>query len=96
MIKLGVRQRINAQIWVFGLMSEIFLGAIQVDDAMGALRAKLEALGVLDNTIILFIMDHGVLGQTSEPSLFETGARISMFARYEGTFFVKRLDEMGW
>lgn len=59
------------------------VGAIQVDDAMGAIRTKLEALGVLENTIILFIMDHGVLAQTSEPSLFDTGARISMFARYE-------------
>jgi len=50
-----------------------------IDDSMGALYAKLETLRILDDTLIVFIHDHGAIGKGS---LYETGARIAMFARY--------------
>lgn len=60
-------------------MDDRSIAAVQVDDTVGALYAKLDELGILDDTIIVFIMDHGVLGKST---LYETGARIAMFARY--------------
>ena len=50
-----------------------------IDDSMGALYAKLESLSILDDTLIVFIHDHGAIGKGT---LYETGARIAMFARY--------------
>ena len=66
---------------------EAAYAAVWIDDAMGALYAKLKALNVLDDTMILFVMDHGASGKLT---LYETGRRIAMFARYpnhENGFF---------
>ena len=54
-------------------------GAVWVDDAIGSLFATLEALDILDNTLILFQLDHGM---DAKGSLFEGGSRIVQFIHY--------------
>ena len=39
------------------------IGATQIDDALGSLFSKLTELDILDDTLILFVMDHGVAGK---------------------------------
>lgn len=46
-----------------GPVAAINAGIMQVDDQVGALRAKLEAMGELDNTIFLYTADHGIHGK---------------------------------
>ena len=54
-------------------------GAVWVDDAIGSLVATLEAMEILDNTLILFQLDHGM---DAKGSLFEGGSRIAQFIHY--------------
>jgi len=58
---------------------EQVLGAIWTDDALGALLSALEAKGMLDNTFVAVMMDHGIVSKTA---LFENGVRVSLMARY--------------
>ena len=60
-------------------LSNAILGAIWVDDAVGALMQYLEARDILDSTIFVFQLDHG---QEGKSSLYEPGARIAQFVHY--------------
>jgi hypothetical protein len=62
-----------------GDTSNAVLGAIWVDDAVGALLLHLETLQLLDDTLIVFQMDHGKEGKGS---LYEPGVRIAQFVHY--------------
>jgi arylsulfatase A-like enzyme len=55
------------------------VGAVWVDDAVGSLIQTLESLEILDNTFILFQLDHG---EAAKGSLYEGGSRIVQFVRY--------------
>ena len=58
-----------------------------IDDSLGAVYTNLSESGSLDDTLLLFVHDHGQAGKST---LFETGGRIAMFARYPnhaGHFF---------
>ena len=52
------------------------MGTVWIDDALGALIDGIDALGVLNNTIIIFTQDHG---QLSKNSLYEGGLRVCLF-----------------
>jgi len=54
-------------------------GAIWVDDSVGAIYQALEDKGILNNTIILFQLDHG---QESKSAIYENGVRIAQFVHY--------------
>ena len=54
------------------------IGTAWTDDSLGAIIAKLEALNVYDNTIIIVMMDHG---QVAKDTLYEGGVRVALFAR---------------
>ena len=62
-----------------GDTSNSILGAIWVDDAVGALVQHLETIGELDNTFFLFQMDHG---QEGKQSIYETGSRLAQFIHF--------------
>ena len=62
-------------------------GAVWVDDAIGSLFKTLEALEILDNTLILFQLDHGLV---SKGSVFEGGSRIVQFIHYPDQIQVER------
>jgi arylsulfatase A-like enzyme len=62
-----------------GVYSNAVLGAIWVDDAVGALVKHLKAIGQLDNTFFLFQQDHG---QEGKGSIYEPGSRIAQFIHY--------------
>jgi len=53
----------KAGIVTSGPIAGINAGAIQIDDQIGALRAKLEALGEWENTLFLYSADHGIHGK---------------------------------
>lgn len=60
------------------------LGAIWVDDAIGALLQTLEDNNLLDDTIFVFQQDHGM---ETKGALYENGVRIAQFVHYP-----KRID----
>jgi len=62
-----------------GFNDDKMAGAVWVDDAVGSLIQTLESLDILDNTFLLFQMDHGL---ENKASLFEGGSRIVQFIHY--------------
>ena len=63
----------------FGDDADVAAGSMWVDDALGAIYQKLVALDILDDTIIIVTMDHGMV---AKQSLFATGTRTMLAARY--------------
>jgi arylsulfatase A-like enzyme len=59
------------------------LGAVWLDDAVGALLTALEDKGILDDTIFLFQLDHGMVAKSE---LLEGGTRIPQFIHYPKEF----------
>jgi arylsulfatase A-like enzyme len=61
---------------------------LSVDDSVGRLRAWLEETGQLDNTIIVFVGDNGLLegehGMVDKRTMHEPSIRIPMAVRYPG------------
>jgi len=55
------------------------LGAIWIDDSVGAILRSLEDIGALEDTIFLFQADHGV---DPKGALYEGGIRIPQFIHY--------------
>ena len=55
------------------------VGAIWVDDSIGSLIQTLQDQNILNNTFILFQLDHG---ESGKGSLFETGSKIVQFIHY--------------
>jgi len=55
------------------------LGAIWIDDSVGAILLALEEKGILDDTIFVFQADHGV---DPKSALYEGGIRIPQFIHY--------------
>ena len=62
-----------------GSTSNADLGAIWVDDAIGAVYKALERTGQLENTFILFQLDHGL---AEKDTIWEGGIRIPQFIHY--------------
>jgi arylsulfatase A-like enzyme len=70
---------------------------LSVDDAVGRLRAWLEQTGQLENTIIVFVGDNGLLqgehGMVDKRTMHEPSIRIPMAVRYPGlTKMAKVID----
>uniref|UniRef100_A0A7S4SA90 Plant heme peroxidase family profile domain-containing protein n=4 Tax=Ditylum brightwellii TaxID=49249 RepID=A0A7S4SA90_9STRA len=59
------------------------LGSIWVDDAVGAIYKALERTSQLDDTVILFQLDHGKAGKDE---IWEGGIRIPQFIHYPNGF----------
>lgn len=59
------------------------LGAIWVDDVVGALFRALEDIGQLENTFFLFQLDHGNEGKGT---LWEPGVRLAQFVHFPDAF----------
>ncbi len=60
----------------------ITAGALWVDDLVAAIRHKLEAMEVLDDTIFIFCTDHGV--EPGKGTCYEKGVRIPLVMRWPG------------
>jgi hypothetical protein len=61
----------------------LMAGTIATDDALGSLMEKMDSLNVLNTTLIIVLMDHGMI---AKDSLYEGGTRIAMMARLPGVF----------
>lgn len=57
------------------------LGAVWVDDSLGALINLLKEKNIYDETLIIVTMDHG---QIAKDSLYEGGTRVALMARFPG------------
>jgi arylsulfatase A-like enzyme len=55
------------------------VGMLQNDDLLGAILDKLDALGVADNTLVVYLSDHGV--EPGKGTCYEQGVRIPMIMR---------------
>ncbi len=68
---------------------------LSVDDSVGRLRAWLEESGQLDNTIVVFVGDNGLLegehGMVDKRTMHEPSVRIPMAVRYPGLSKVPRV-----
>lgn len=51
------------------------VGALWMDDAVGAILRRLDALGLRENTLVVFKADHG---KYSKASLYEAGSRVPL------------------
>jgi len=68
------------------------LGAIWIDDGVGAILQALEDNGQLNNTIIIFQQDHGI---ETKKALYENGIRIAQFVHYPDVFGVAGMTFSG-
>jgi len=73
-------------------------GPMWVDDSIGALIRKLEAHNILDDTVFVFMFDHG---QAAKNVLVEAGVRIAQFVRYphrfnKGSSFSGPVSNVDW
>eukprot|EP00035_Acanthoeca_spectabilis_P001864 m.83313 g.83313 ORF g.83313 m.83313 type:complete len:514 (-) comp11187_c0_seq1:193-1734(-) len=59
------------------------LGTYVTDLALGALLTEVEDQGATANTMVICLMDHGMLDKSD---ITEGGTRIAMFAKYPGAF----------
>ena len=57
------------------------IGAIWLDDAVGAVLTRLKALGVADNTIVIYASDNGRRGKFT---CYDAGARLPCIVRWPG------------
>lgn len=62
-----------------------------LDDALGVLMQQLEAQGLADNTIVLFMSDHGT---RAKGSVYRQGTRTPFFAWKRGGFGAARSDAL--
>jgi len=73
----------------FAAMTRGYWGTIQsVDDSVGQLYAALQASGQLDNTVIVFAGDNGLLngehGMVDKRTMHEPSIRVPLVVRYPG------------
>ena len=73
----------------FEAMTRAYWGTIlSVDDSVGKLRATLENLGCLDDTIVLYCTDNGLLngehGMVDKRTMHEPSIRVPLVVRYPG------------
>jgi arylsulfatase A-like enzyme len=73
----------------FANMVRGYMGTIlSVDDSVGRLLAVLEEMGILDDTLILFVGDNGLLegehGMVDKRTMHEPSIRVPMVVRYPG------------
>lgn len=57
--------------------------ALWLDDGVGAILDKLEALGIAKNTLFIFVPDHGSF-RHGKATLYEYGMRVPMLLRWPG------------
>lgn len=73
----------------FAAMVRAYWATIKsVDDSMGRLLAELENLGILDDTIVIFVSDNGLLngehGMVDKRTMHEPSIRVPLLVRYPG------------
>jgi arylsulfatase A-like enzyme len=62
-----------------GYVASNLAGCIMLDDQMGAIVKKLDELGLRDNTVIVFVGDHGITGKGSP---FAVGNHVPMIVSW--------------
>ena len=65
-----------------------YLGSVEAMDAeVGRIVQQLKDAGVYDNTLIVFLSDHGVSHARGKQFLYEEGIRVPMIMRFPGAGF---------
>lgn len=87
---IGVEQVLRARHAYYGMIS-------YVDDKVGRLLATLQACGLRDDTIVVFVSDHGEMlgerGMWYKQSFFEQSCRVPMIINAPGRFAPRRVAQ---
>jgi arylsulfatase A-like enzyme len=80
-------------------LNQINAGITWVDDVVGAVRQKLEEMGVLDDTVFFFCTDHGT--EPGKGTLYDYGLHIPMLMRWPeavtpGTVCDAHMQNVDW
>lgn len=59
-----------------------YVGMAEIDHHVATIRAELEALGLADNTVLIFTSDHGI--EPGKASVYDRGMRVPMIVRWPG------------
>lgn len=75
-----VKQRLKkAGLPITGPLASINAGTIVLDDQLGAIRKKLDELGIADNTMIVWFADHSIYGKGT---VYAPGTHVPMIAHW--------------
>ena len=73
-------------------LPERLAGSTWLDDSIGAVLAKLDALSLADNTLVIYFNDHGV--ESGKGSCYEGGVRTPCFVRWPGRIKPGKTDAL--
>lgn len=65
-------------------MSEYYSSVRRADDGVGAILKAVKAAGQEDNTIVVFISDHGISMPFSKLNCYQTSLRVPLIVKYPG------------
>ncbi|MEN8775303.1 MAG: sulfatase [Akkermansiaceae bacterium] len=65
----------------------------RLDEGVGMVLHEMEELGVRDNTLIVYIADHGADFPRAKGSIYESGTRIPMIVNYPKAFSIGKVEE---
>jgi arylsulfatase A-like enzyme len=69
-----------------------YLGSwIEVDNQIGQIISQLDSAGVLDNTIIFFLTDHGISHLRGKQFLYEEGIRVPLIIKFPEKYKLKNV-----
>lgn len=78
---LPARTSIASRLEVAGIpVDSDHVGMVQNDDIVGAILAKLDTLGITENTLVIYQSDHGV--EPGKGTVYEQGVRVPMIMRF--------------
>lgn len=74
-------------------MAEYYSSVRRADDCVGVMLETIEALGVHDNTIVLFMSDHGISMPFSKINCYRASLRVPLLFRWPGRIKAPSIEE---
>ncbi len=74
-------------------MAEYYSSVRRADDCVGVMLETIEELGVRDNTIVLFMSDHGISMPYSKINCYRASLRVPLLFRWPGRIEPQSIEE---
>ena len=74
-------------------MAEYYSSVRRADDCVGVILETMQALGVRDNTIVLFMSDHGISMPFSKINCYRASLRVPLLFRWPGRIKRQSIEE---